>query len=451
MRIWISICCLVCSGCAATPKSIPAYQAIWFELGQKSEHGDKYSGGLGTYTAKHRPIAIHANQAQKTFFVYGGAKNEQRHLLNMIGYYDHKTGSLGLPAVIHDKLGVDDPHDNSSLAIDDDGHLWAFVSGRGRTRPGFIYRSSKVYDIYSMEQIYTGEFAYPQPVWIEGQGFLHCFTKYTNGRELYWNTSTDGVSWTEDKKLAGMGGHYQNVEQQNDRVFMSFNYHPKGVVDKRTNLYFLKTDDMGETWQTVNGTIISPPLSDKHNAALVHDYESEGRLVYLKDVQFDAQGNPIILIVTSANHQPGPQGEPRIWEVVHWNGKQWNFHEVTRSTHNYDMGQLWVEGDTWRILGPTESGPQHWGTGGEIALWESRDHGVTWHKTKELTHNSAMNHTYVRRPLNAHPDFYALWADGNPDSFSPSHLYFTNQNGTTVNTIPYWAPAVRLKPTRYIK
>ena len=150
MRIWISICCLVCTGCATTPKSIPAYQAIWFELGQKSEHGDKYSGGLGTYTAKHRPIAIHANQAQKTFFVYGGAKNEQRHLLNMIGYYDHKTGSLGLPAVIHDKLGVDDPHDNSSLAIDEDGHLWAFVSGRGRTRPGFIYRSSKVYDIYSM-------------------------------------------------------------------------------------------------------------------------------------------------------------------------------------------------------------------------------------------------------------------------------------------------------------
>ena len=27
------------------------YKGIWFTLGQFSEYGDKYSGGLGTYTA----------------------------------------------------------------------------------------------------------------------------------------------------------------------------------------------------------------------------------------------------------------------------------------------------------------------------------------------------------------------------------------------------------------
>ena len=444
MRLWFSLVCLTLAGCSTSPHKEPldlqsAYQGIWFELGQKSEYGDKYSGGLGTYTAKHRPIAIHAATAQKTFFVYGGAKDEQRHLLNMIGYYDHASKYFGLPAVVHDKQGVDDPHDNSSLAIDDDGHLWAFVSGRGRTRPGFIYRSQQPYDIYSMEQVYTGEFAYPQPIWVEDKGFIHCFTKYTKGRELYWNTSTDGRTWSADQKLAGMGGHYQNVEQQNGTVYMSFNYHPKGNVDKRTNLYFLKSTDMGATWQTIEGVTIAPPLTDTHCAALVRDYESEGRMVYLKDVQFDAQGNPIMLVVTSAHHQPGPNGNPRIWEVVHWDGTQWQFHEVTRSTHNYDMGQLWVEGTMWRIIGPTEKGPQAWGAGGEVALWESVDQGKTWDKTKELTHDSALNHSYVRRPLNAHPDFYALWADGHPDTFSASHLYYTNQSGRKVKQMPYWA------------
>ena len=44
-------------------------------------------------------------------------------------------------------MGVDDPHDNPSLAIDPKGYLWVFVSGRARTRPGFIYRSDKPYDI----------------------------------------------------------------------------------------------------------------------------------------------------------------------------------------------------------------------------------------------------------------------------------------------------------------
>jgi hypothetical protein len=34
---------------------IDGYKGIWFSLGQFSEYGDKYSGGLGTYTAKHRP------------------------------------------------------------------------------------------------------------------------------------------------------------------------------------------------------------------------------------------------------------------------------------------------------------------------------------------------------------------------------------------------------------
>ena len=128
----------------------------------------------------------------------------------MIGVYDHVTNTLGMPAVVHDKHGVNDPHDNSSLAMDDDGHLWAFVSGRGSKRPGFVYRSQQPYDIYSMEQVYQGEFTYPQPIWITGTGFLHCFTKYTKGRELYWSTSVDGRNWSEDQKLAGMGGHYQN-------------------------------------------------------------------------------------------------------------------------------------------------------------------------------------------------------------------------------------------------
>ncbi|MFW6336252.1 MAG: hypothetical protein ACOC3G_03905 [Phycisphaeraceae bacterium] len=50
------------------------YRGIWFTLDPFSAYGDKYSGGLGTYTAKHVPMAIHAAEAKKTFFVYGGAR-----------------------------------------------------------------------------------------------------------------------------------------------------------------------------------------------------------------------------------------------------------------------------------------------------------------------------------------------------------------------------------------
>jgi hypothetical protein len=414
------------------------YQGIWFSLGQQGDFGDKYSGGLGTYTAKHRPIAIYSPKADKTFFVYGGTKVEKQHLLNMIGYYDHATGFVPKPVIVHDKMGVIDPHDNASLAIDGDGHLWVFVSGRGRSRPGLKYRSRKPFDINSFDRISEEEFTYPQPLWVPGQGFLHCFTKYTNGRELYWNTSEDGRVWTADRKLAGMGGHYQMVECQGNRVLVAFNYHPgKNTVDRRTNLYFVYTDDRGATWRTIQGEVIKTPMTDPKCAALVRDYQSEDKLVYLKDLQFDADGNPVILIVTSAHHMPGPAGDPRAWTIVRWDGTQWLDHQVTTSTHNYDMGQLWIEGDSWRIVAPTEPGPQHWGAGGEVAMWESRDLGRTWGLEKLVTSRSQRNHTYVRRPLHAHSEFYALWADGDPAGISPSHLYFLDRDTSQVRQLPY--------------
>jgi len=143
---------------SAPARRIDGYKGIWFELGQKSEYGDKYSGGLGTYTANHAPMAVYSATADKTFFVYGGTPaKDQRSLLAMISYYDHKTGQVPRPVVVMDKSPVNDPHDNPALNIDRHGHLWVFVSGRGRTRPGAIYRSTEPYRIDSFEKIGEAE------------------------------------------------------------------------------------------------------------------------------------------------------------------------------------------------------------------------------------------------------------------------------------------------------
>jgi len=414
------------------------YRGIWFTLGQFSEYGDKYSGGLGTYTAKHVPLAVYSPKVNKTFFVYGGARSGERHLLAMVSYYDHTRGGVPRPTIVHDKGGVNDPHDNPSICLDEHGYIWVFVSGRGRHRPGFKYRSIEPYCIDAFEQITEEEMTYPQPWWVAGRGFLHLFTKYTGVRELYWNTSPDGQNWSPHQKLAGMGGHYQTSRQCGDRVITAFNMHPGGKVDVRTNLYFAQTDDMGMTWRTADGTTIETPMVDIHCPALVRNFQAEGWLVYMKDINFDRNGHPVILVVTSRNYKPGPESGPRIWTIAQWTGTNWDFHEVTTSTHNYDMGSLYIEDDgMWRIIGPTEPGPQEHGTGGEMALWISKNQGRTWTKKRDITHHSSLNHAYARRPVNAHPDFYAFWADGNPDEMSPSRLYFTNRNGSQVRGLPY--------------
>ncbi|MBM3335185.1 hypothetical protein FJY63_11035, partial [Candidatus Sumerlaeota bacterium] len=60
-----------------------------------------------------------------------------------------------------------------------------------------------------------------------------------------------------------------------------------------------------------------------------------------------------------------------------------------------------------------------------------------WVKKRNVTHDSKLNHSYVRRPINARPDFYALWADGHTEEFSQSRLYFTNREGDKVWQLPY--------------
>ncbi len=422
------------------------YRGIWFTLGQMSKYGDKYSGGLGTYTANHVPMAIYSKEANKTFFVYGGSKGGKRYLYNMIGCYDHATGTVPRPTIVHDKGGVDDPHDNPSLCIDPKGYLWVFVSGRGKVRPGFLYRSAEPYSIGRFDLVYQGEFTYPQPRWIDGEGFLFLFTKYTKGRELYWSTSPDGKTWAPDQKFAGIGGHYQTSHQVGGSIITAFNRHPGGDVNKRTNLYYLQTRDSGKTWLNVQGQTVALPLDQPQNAALARDYAAEKRLVYIHDLDLDSQGRPVILYVTSAHHEPGPSGDPRWWTIAAWTGSAWRYTDVTRANHNYSTGSLLLEGDVWRIIGPTEPGPQPVGSGGEVAIWSSRDQGATWTKDRDVTSGSAMNHNYVRRVLHAHPDFFAFWADGNPDTLTPSHLYFTNKAGDHVWQLPYDMSGDTAKP-----
>ena len=81
-----------------------------------------------------------------------------------------------------------------------------------------------------------------------------------------------------------------------------------------------------------------------------------------------------------------------------------------------------------------------------MALWTSRDQGRTWKKDHDITTGSRLNHAYARRPVNARPDFYAFWADGNPDSFSPSRIYFTNRSGDIVWRLPERMKGTLAKP-----
>jgi hypothetical protein len=277
-------------------------------------------------------------------------------------------------------------------------------------------------------------FSYMQPWHLKDKGFAAFFTRYNYpaARTLCFMTSRDGVKWSKWLRLAAMDqGHYQISAAGKGKAGSAFNFHPKGKgLNWRTNLYYIETDDLGKTWRSVDGRELTLPLTKPESPALVHDYQKKGLNVYLKDIRFDAQERPVILFITSKGYQSGPKNDPRTWTTARWTANRWQIRPAFFSDNNYDMGSLYLEGDgTWRVIGPTETGPQPYNPGGEIAMWISRDWGLTWKKVRQLTGESERNHTYARRPVNAHPDFYAIWADGHGRKPSQSSLYFCDRQG----------------------
>jgi hypothetical protein len=439
------------------------YSGIWYQnTPLDNEYRFKYSGGLGTYCAKHRPFAIYSEKANRTYFCYGAAASDlfrskdlvKNHpyptpglLLHAVGYYDHETGMVCKPTLIMDK-GTGDAHDNPVISLDEEGYIWIFSTSHGRSRPSYIHRSVEPYEIDSFqwipavqhvdnEKVPFDNFSYFQPWHIPGEGFLVLATKYGYpvDRTPCYLSSSDGISWSKWHRLAILGkGHYQVSGSSGKKTGTMLNYHPesKGKIhglNFRTNLYYLETTDFGKSWHTAEGDPVTLPLAEINNSALVHDYQSDSLLVYLKDLQYDQEGNPVLLYVTSHGYVSGPENDPRTWTMARWNGKKWIISEITTSDNNYDAGELILQPDRWILVAPTEQGPQPFNPGGEIAMWESKDKGRHWRRIKQVTSESQFNHTYVRRVINAHPGMLTLWADGHGRQPSSSRLYIMNQKG----------------------
>lgn len=438
-------------------QKLGGYKGIWWghatmkDRPKSSSYGSKkfkYSGPL-SFAAPHTvaPMAVYAPEVNKTFFVYGGDVGPQkRYLLAMVSYYDHDKHLVPRPTIVRDQRGVDDPHDNPSITIDEEGYIWVFVAGRGRIRPGQIFRSNAPYSIDSFELIVEREQTYSQIWQVPQKGFFHLMTMYTNGRELYWETSRDGKDWTTEtdkdlKKLAGFGGHYQVSRVDGNTIGTTFNYHPDGNVDRRTNLYYLQTKDFGETWTTADGTPVELPLKDKVNPALVIDYEAQGKNAYPIQLLFDKDGSPVILHLTTFGAAPVLENRPMPWRITRWNGEKWDSQYITVSDHAYDVGSLFINDDKWTLIAPALTGPQPGWNGGEVGVFETTDPGNPdndwWQLKRRVTVNSPYNHGYVRRPHNPQDPFFAFWSDADPSEDSVSRIFFTNSRGDKVYMLPY--------------
>lgn len=427
------------------------YVGIWYGQSPiENEYKYKYAGGLATYSNHHSPMAVYAKEVNKTFFCYGGTNrsynfNEKytigpNQLYHMVSYYDHDDKRLATPTLVLDKW-TSDPHDNPVINIDNQGFIWIFSPSHGdRTTPSRILKSKNPYEIEKFYQVETGWFSYPQPHLLEsGKGLLF-FTSYEVGRTLKYRLF-DGNKFNKERILSRIeAGHYQVSASDSKKIGTAFNYLKRpGGTNTRTNLYYVESTDGGETWETVEGEELKIPLKNVKNEALIKNYDAENTLVYILDLTYDKQGNPLILFNTSKGYRPGPSNDPRKLTLAFYKNDTWEFKGIAPTDHNYNSGNLLVDKDgIWRIVAPTQSKNKAYTTGGTINLWTSDDMGETWIKKRQIYTGSNLNDNFVKKSVNAHEDFNFFWANGSGVDFSRSNLFYSNFDGSEVKRMPFY-------------
>lgn len=417
---------------ASQPAPATGYAGFWEEV----------SGRSILCSAGHGPRAHYAEAVGKTFFVYNGTSDLEngpdRRLEIMIGWFDHRDGVVCRPTRIAGLRA--DPRQSPALALDDKGQILVWVPA-SQAEPGWLFVSTKPYDIGRFEEVGRVKFQRLQPLYPAKQGFVLLRDGHVPG--VFLDRSADGRNWPDrGRPVVTIEGASFISRMHGGKTAIALSSPLSGPASV-TNLFYLESQDGGTTWSDAQGASIKLPLGPGDVNARVFDYASVGQRVWLKDLQFDAAGKPVILYVLARADRgaetaparassPGSSARPAtrtpiIWTTAHWAGRSWQITGLITSDHPCDAGCLQVDGREWRLLAPTLPGPKP-GPGGDVALWTTIDGGRSW-EMRTCTQGERYNHNHVYRPVNARPECAAFWSDADIAAPSQSRLYFADQEG----------------------
>jgi len=210
----------------------------------------------------------------------------------------------------------------------------------------------------------------------------------------------------------------------------------KHLWARRYNVYYAWTGDGGRTWRRSDGSPYALPITEE-TAEKLHDCGQRG--VWLKDIQLDAAGRPLILFLDAA----AETYESR-WLMLRQTESGWRTSEIASSDHMYDDGGLVYlsEGDI-RVYAPTTAVQPH-EDGGEIEEWRSVDGGITWANTRHVTAGSQYSHNNVKVVFgheHGAGDLRVVWSYGD-SNYPPEttdvrlHAYGESWSGPTEVAFP---------------
>ena len=209
-----SMLAAACQSATATVlPSADGFYGIWYSNEPQADpYVYKYSGGMGTYTHQTSPLVMYSEEANRTYFVYGGTNGQANTLRNYISYYDHDTKLLARPREVRNQPTTNNNHRNATLTIDDDGYLYVFGNSHGNTGTGNMYRSTQPYETDNFEEVplpasvfgnnaSNVKLAYSSPNYWSNEGLAMVYNQYDDQRAVHIAKSTDGINWTNQRLL----------------------------------------------------------------------------------------------------------------------------------------------------------------------------------------------------------------------------------------------------------
>jgi hypothetical protein len=405
-------------------EQIPSdYRGVWYCCGTANVLPGKtyvYSGPMATYSAWHRPMAVYAPEANKTYFVFGNEQNAPA-----IGSYDHSTRQFSKPVV----LGANpdgDAHRNPTLMLEDTGYLYVFFGAHNH--PTKVLRSDRPYAIDSWQKCATiidPKTSYPQPFQLQPDEIFVSYREATCGwrsrlstnHAATWEEPIDIVAFEECAiyavSIAATGDYPRKIHLTWSRLGggTEEEIRTKHLWARRYNIYYACSEDGGLTWQRSNGALYDLPIVEETAEKL---YDCGERGVWLKDIQLGLNGQPYVLFI---------DGDPFTfksqWKCARLTDSRWRCSDIAVGDHMYDDGGIVIEDGAVTVYAPTTaSQPQE--DGGEIDVWRSIDGDTPWQRGEPLTAGSDLSHNNVKVVLNhqAGPgDMQVFWSYG--DSLEP--------------------------------
>lgn len=440
--------------------------------------------------------AVYAAPVRKTFFVYlaapagqnGGAEAGRPAGQSplRISCFDHAAGTVPQPSILPLKEDAGTAPLSVSLALDEQGHVWACASRAFRytirqagddqrpatplppetqpaatetsERPAVLFRSTRPYDIRAFSRQAGPALADGRLYHVAGRGFILIGLHSADGGSIpCFATSPDGQTWDEPRPLAGIDANHSLVtaffqgKTGTTKIGVALAAWPAGKGPlAATNVYYAETPDAGRTWQSIRQTRLDLPIRGHENGVLVWDYKSIRWTAYLKDLEFNSAGIPCIVYLGGRG---GTGRTPLLctWTVGRWVGREWETHGVIPAAGPFDVTAFQILPDrSWRqvvIRNSPATRPAH----EEVVLWSSTDQGRSWLKQAWFREEPTARHVLVR-PAGASPELSALWivgptgaGDGSPASGSAARLRFLDARGDALQ-LPVEMPRSDARP-----